>query len=161
MNVKETLEQKGKQLVPPVFMALLAILYMSQAGSFGDQTSAEAPTLYGSVVLVISIAVFIAALLPKRQKKLEKSLIKHEDHDFAWHISSRIFGMVALFVGFIFIAGFYIAIPTFLLLFLKFISKISFLKSAIAAAIAFSLTWFLFSYVLNLEVYTGYIGGFL
>ncbi len=161
MNLKETFEKNGKRIVPPAVTAVLAIFYMSQASTFGDQTSGEAPTLYGSVMLVISLVVFILAWLPSRQQKTVKSLVKHEEHTFAWKISSRIFGMVAAFIAFIFIAGFYIAIPVFLGLFLYFISKVSILKSAFTAVVAFGLTWFLFSYVLNLEVYAGYLGGFL
>ncbi len=160
MDLRSKLHWNPKRLVPPMVLAVLAIGYLTQASTFGDNTSAEAPELYGSVLLGLSFIVFLFALLPSAKARENHSLIVHDDFPLDWKITSKIFGMTGAFVALVFITGFYFAIPFFLVLFLKFVSRMSFISSTLLAATALGLTWFLFSYVLNLEVFTGYIADY-
>ncbi len=160
MDLKSRLHWNPKRLVPPMVLAVLAVGYLTQASTFGDNTSAEAPELYGSVLLGLSAIVFLLALLPSAKAREKHALVSHDEMPLDWKITFKIFGMTSAFIALVFIAGFYFAIPFFLVLFLKFVSRMSLISSVLLAATALILTWFLFSYVLNLEVFTGYIADY-
>jgi uncharacterized protein YqhQ len=104
--------------------------------------------------------VFLLALLPSAKAREKHSLIQHTEDKLDWKIAVKMFVAVAAFIAFVFIAGFYVAIPLFLVLFLKLVSRMSLITSASFAVVALALTWFLFSYVLSLEVFTGYLANY-
>ncbi len=137
------------------------------ASGFED-TSAEAPLLYGEVMLGLSVLVLIKAVIaPKAEEealgtvaadesKLKEGVLLHKKERFDWRNSAAILAIILGFVGATFVLGFYIAIPIFLFLFLKFISKVSWLTALICAAVSFGFIWFVFSWFLHLEVYPGW-----
>jgi hypothetical protein len=161
MSIKYKLQWDSKRLVPPVVLGCLAIGYMVIAGGFSDETSSEAPLLYGSVLLGLSILVFFLALIPGLKQAPKRSRVKHPEGPFPWKASLGIFTLIAGFIAAVFLAGFYVAIPVFLFLFLRWISDVSLVRSLICAAVAFGFTWAVFSYFLHLEVFTGYLSGYV
>jgi Kef-type K+ transport system membrane component KefB len=157
MDIKNKLQWDAKRLLPPVVLGVTAIGYMVIASGFEDNTSSEAPMLYGTVLLALSVLVFLLALAPGLKAAPKRSRTKHQGGPFAWRVSFEIFGLIAAFIALVFCAGFYVAIPVFLFLFLKYISQLSAVKSLICAAVAYGFVWAIFSYFLHLEVFTGYI----
>lgn len=160
MDLRSKFHWNPKRLVPPLALMVIAIGYLSQVGSFGDHTAAEAPELYGTVLFGLSILVFLLALLPSAKAREKHNLIQHTEEKLDWKIAVQMFVAVAAFIAFVFIAGFYVAIPLFLVLFLNLVSRMSLITSASFAVVALALTWFLFSYVLSLEVFTGYLANY-
>ncbi len=151
------MEFKPKRLVPPVVLAAMAVYYMSVAGSFSDSTSAEAPILYGTVLLVLCVLAFVTGLVP-REKEVSTGLgpkTKHRELDLP--ATLKIFGLIGGFVALVFLVGFYIAIPLFLGLFLRLISRASWLAAGLSALAAYGFVYAVFGYFLNLEVYPGYL----
>ena len=156
-----------RRVLPPIIFGAVAVVYMIIASGFED-TSAEAPLLYGEVMLGLSILVLIKAVIaPKAEEqafgntaaeetKLKEGVLLHKKERFDWGKSAAILGIILVFVGATFAVGFYIAIPIFLFLFLKFISKVSWLTAAICAVVSFAFVWFVFSWFLHLEVYPGW-----
>ncbi|HQT39899.1 MAG TPA: hypothetical protein PK231_10770, partial [Acidocella sp.] len=114
MDLKSRLHWNPKRLVPPMVLAVLAVGYLTQASTFGDNTSAEAPELYGSVLLGLSAIVFLLALLPSAKAREKHALVSHDEMPLDWKIAFKIFGMTSAFIALVFIAGFYFAIPFFL-----------------------------------------------
>jgi hypothetical protein len=162
MDIKGKLQHlDAKRLVPPAVLGCLAIAYMSIANGFSDNTSSEAPMLYGSVLLGLSILVFLLALIPGLKANPKRSRTKHQEGPFQWKESIEIYAMIAGFIAMVFLVGFYVAIPVFLFLFLKWVSHVSTVKSLICAAGAYGFTWLVFSYFLHLEVFTGYLGSYI
>jgi Tripartite tricarboxylate transporter TctB family len=160
LTIKNKFQLDLKRLLPPVALAVLAIFYMLQAGGFSDATSAEAPMLYGVILLGLSILVFVLALVPGMRASAKPGRTRHEAFEFQWKPSLAIYAMMAGLVALVFLAGFYVAIPVFLFLFLKFVSRVSLLRTVICAAAAYGFTWLVFSYFLHLEVYAGYLAGY-
>src|SRR5580698_8710656 len=161
---ERTMDTKGKlqhldakRLVPPAVLGCLAIAYMVIANGFSDNTSSEAPMLYGSILLGLSILVFVIALIPGRKTTPKRSRTKHQEGPFQWKESIEIFALISGFIALVFLAGFYVAIPVFLFLFLKWISHVSTIRSLICAVCAYGFTWLVFSHFLHLEVFTGYL----
>jgi hypothetical protein len=161
MSLKGKLQWDPKRLVPPVVLGSLAVVYMIMANGFSDNTSSEAPMLYGVVLLGLSILVFVLALIPGLKPVAKRSRTKHQEGPFQWKISLGIFALVAGFIGLVFVVGFYVAIPIFLFLFLRLVSHVSTIRSLFCAAIAYGFTWLIFSYFLHLEVFTGYLAGYV
>jgi len=159
--MKLKLEWDPKRLVPPAVMAGVSIGYMIMANGFGDDGSAQAPFLYGSALLGVSVLVFLLALVPGLKPAPKRTRLKHPEGPFPWRASSAIFGMIAGFIALVFLAGFYVAIPLFLFLFLKWVSRLSTVQALIFAAVAYAFTWGMFAHFLHLEVFTGYLGAHL
>jgi magnesium-transporting ATPase (P-type) len=147
-----------KRFVPPLVLGLLAIGYMIIATGFGDATSMAAPLLYGTTLLLLSIVVFVIAFIPGTESTARPGrTARHEEGGFQWRPTALIFLLTGLFIALVFIAGFYVAIPLFLLVFLKFVSKTGWLSAVITSIVALFFTWAVFSYFLHLEVYSGYL----
>jgi hypothetical protein len=161
MNIKGKLQWDPKRLVPPAVLACLAIGYMAIANGFSDDTSSEAPLLYGSVLLGLSILVFLLALIPGLKSAPKRSRIKHQEGPFPWKASLEIYALIAGFIAMVFLVGFYVTIPVFLFLFLRWISHLSWVASFICAATAYGFTFLVFSYFLHLEVFTGYLSSYV
>ena len=158
MDIKGNLHHlEAKRLVPPAVLACIAVAYMVIANGFSDNTSSEAPMLYGSILLGLSILVFLLALIPGLKGSPKRSRTKHQEGPFQWKESIEIYAMIAGFIALVFLVGFYVAIPVFLFLFLKWISRVSLIRSLICAVGAYGFTWLVFSYFLHLEVFTGYL----
>ena len=143
-----------KRLAPLIF-GLLAIGYMVIASGFGDETSAEAPMLYGAVLLGLSVLVGLLGFLPTQQTR--EAAKAHDGDAIRWHASFGIYAIIAGFIALIFLAGFYVAIAAFLVLFLIFHSRVSVLNGFVFAALACGFTWLVFSYFLHLNVFSGYL----
>ena len=161
MSIRDKLHWDPKRLVPPLALGCLAVAYMVIAGGFSDDTSSEAPLLYGSVLLGLSILVFLLALIPGLKPVPKRSRVKHAEGPFPWKASLGIFVLIAGFIAAVFLVGFYVAIPLFLFVFLRWISNVSSIRSLICAAVAFGFTWAVFSHFLHLEVFTGYLSGYI
>lgn len=147
-----------KRVIPPVFLALLAIGYMVQASGFDDETSAEAPMLYGAALLGVAVLVLVLGFIPGFKPRPKVGRLRHEaDAPFNWRASLTIFAIIAVFIGFVFAAGFYVAIPVFLFLFLTFISKVAWWQALITAALAYAFVFAVFGQFLHLEVFSGYL----
>ncbi len=156
-----------RRVLPPIIFGAVAVVYMIIASGFED-TSAEAPFLYGEVMLGLSVLVLIKAVIaPKAEEqafgataseesKLKEGVLLPKQERFDWQKSGAILAIILGFVGATFAVGFYVAIPIFLFLFLKFISKVSWLVAIICAAVSFGFIWFVFSWFLHLEVYGGW-----
>jgi hypothetical protein len=158
MRLPENLTVSPKRFVPPLVLGLLAVGYMTIASGFDDPTSMAAPMLYGTVLLVLCIIVFVVSFIPgtKTEPRLGRTA-RHEEGGFKFRPTALIFGLTALFIATVFVAGFYVAIPVFLLLFLKFISRASWVGAVVTALVALFFTWAVFAYFLHLEVYAGYL----
>jgi hypothetical protein len=161
MDIKGKIQWDAKRLVPPFVLGCMAVGYMIIANGFEDNTSSEAPMLYGGVLLALSVLVFLLALVPGLKPAPKRSRTKHQEGPFQWRTSFEIYGLIAAFIALVFCAGFYVAIPVFLFFFLKYISHLSVIKSLLCATVAYGFTWLIFSYFLHLEVFTGYIVGHL
>lgn len=161
MNIKSKLHWDAKRLAPPAILGGLAIFYMVIASGFSDDGSAQAPMLYGGALLGLSVLVFLLALVPGLKPAPKFTRIKHPAGPFPWKTSLQIFGLIVAFIALIFLLGFYLAIPLFLLVFLRWISGVSWLGALICAAVSYGFIWAIFSYFLHLEVFTGYLSGFV
>ncbi len=161
MNIKGKLRWDAKKLVPPSVLACIAIGYMAMASGFSDDTSAEAPMLYGTALLILSVLVFALALFPREDTAARRTRTKRSEGPFQWRVSFQIYAMIAGFLALVFVAGFYVAIPVFLFLFLRLVSGVSTVKALVFAACAYGFTWGVFSYFLHLEVFTGYLAGYV
>jgi len=147
-----------KRAIPPLVLGLLAVGYMIIATGFGDPTSMAAPLLYGGALLGLSIVVLAVSFIPGTAPgKRPGRTARHEDDAFPGRPTGLIFLLTAAFIALVFIAGFYVAIPLFLLLFLRFVSKASWPGAVITAIVAMFFTWAVFAYFLHLEVYSGYL----
>jgi len=158
MQLPGKLVVNPKRSVPPLVLGLLAIGYMIMASGFGDPTSMAAPMLYGTTLLCLSVVVFVLSFIPGTDPGPRPGrTARHEEGGFQWRPTALIFLITALFIGLVFVAGFYGAIPAFLLVFFKFVSKSSWLGAILIAIVALFFTWAVFAYFLHLEVYSGYL----
>jgi uncharacterized BrkB/YihY/UPF0761 family membrane protein len=160
LNIKDKVHLDFKRLGPPLFFALLAVGYMAVTRGFSDPTSNEAPMLYGSVLLALSLLVFVLSLIPSLRSGPKKARTKNPTDGFAWRQSIKIYALIAGFIALVFCVGFYVAIPVFLFLFLKFISRMSLPYVLLYAVASYAFVWLIFDWFLHLEVFTGYLVGY-
>lgn len=161
MSFLKRIKWDAKRTVPPLVLAAIAIGYMADATGYSDATSAEAPMLYGSALLVLSILVFVLALVPGLRPEAKRGRTKTPEGPFPWGPSIKIFALIAGFLVLVYLAGFYVAIPLFLFLFLRGISKVSTPRSLISAAVSYAFVWLVFAYFLHLDVFTGYLSAYI
>jgi uncharacterized protein YqhQ len=152
------LKLEPKRVIPPVLFGVLAIAYLLEALTFDNATSAEAPILYGCVLLALSILAGVLALRPKPAEDPLMPRRQHQDGPVDIRRAVEIFLLIALLIGLIFLLGFYLALFVFVTGFLWRVSKVSLLRSLTAGILASAITWFVFGWFLSLEVYAGYLG---
>jgi hypothetical protein len=161
MNIIKQIHWDAKRMVPPAVLAIIAIAYLVQASGFSDNTSQEAPMLYGTALLALSILVFGLTFIPGVQAIPKRSRTKHAEGPFPWLASFEIFAMIAGFLVMVFLFGFYVAIPLFLVLFLRGISHVGVPKLLVGAAVSYGFVWLVFAYFLHLNVFVGYLVGYV
>jgi len=138
------------RLIAPLLLAGLALFYLSSSGGFQDPTSAQAPHLYGQLLLLLAAA--IVALTLWRARRGAPPSEEEEPH---YRRALLIFLLVALFVAAIFAAGFYVATPLFLFLFLLFFARAKWWQAALGAGLALLFIWLVFGRFLGMAVYPG------
>jgi hypothetical protein len=147
-----------RRLLPPIVLGAVSIGYIAIARGFTNPTSAEAPLLYGEAMAGLSVLVFILALLPPRSAEPHRPAgSARKFHGFDWR---RVLLIHALAVGagaLVLLTGFYVGIPIFLFFFFWRIAKLSLIVSAAIALAFLGLTWLCFGYLLDLEMYQGYL----
>jgi hypothetical protein len=154
----EKLRLDPKRLLPPLVLGAISIGYIIIAKGFINETSAEAPLLYGEAMAALSVIVFVLALLPAKQgteRRAPGSSLKF--HAFDWRRALLIHALTAATVVLVLLAGFYVGIPIFLFFFFWQIAKLSPVKSVIIALLFAGFTWLCFGYLLSLEMYQGYL----
>lgn len=154
------LNLEPKRVIPPVVFGLVAVAYLVEAFTFSDPTSAQAPILYGFVLLGLSVLAGVLALRPQSLEK-EHSVRPHShrgDGPVNWKRVSAVFLLTASLIVLVFLLGFYLALFIFISMFLWRVSGISLWKAVLVGFIAWVLTWLIFGWFLNLEVYQGYLG---
>ncbi len=154
------LNLEPKRIIPPAFFGLLAIAYLAEAFSLSDSTSAEAPIFYGFVLLFLSVLAGGLALRPQRleQEAVARPHSHRGEGPVSWKRVLTIFLLTACLVILVFLLGFYLALFLFISMFLWCISGVSLWKAVLVGFLAWVLTWFIFGWFLNLEVYEGYLG---
>lgn len=112
-------------------------------------------------MLVLSVVVFVQALIPGSKAEPKRGRTKDPEGPFRWLASFEIYGLIAAFITLVFLVGFYIAIPVFLFSFLRWVSRLSVFVSGAIAFFIYGFTWFVFSYFLHLEVFSGYLAAYI
>ena len=143
------------RLVPPLVFAGLAIGYISQSGGFSDPTSAQAPLLYGELLLALSALIFALGLFAAFRGAGDPRARGADGAGFGPF--ARIYAMIAGFIALIFAVGFYGAIPVFLALFLSRVAKLPLWQSLAAASLSVFFVWLIFGKFLHMSVYAGYL----
>ena len=137
------------RLIPPLLLAGLALLYLSASGGFADPTSAEAPHLYGRLLLALSAAILVLSLWRARRGspagEAEPNILR----------ALLVFALLALLVAGVMVAGFYIATPLFLFLFLIVFARLKIWQALAVAAVALLFIWLVFGRFLHMAVYPG------
>ena len=78
-------------------------------------------------------------------------------HGFDWRRVLLIHALAAGAGAFVLLTGFYVGIPIFLFFFFWRIAKLSLIASAAIALAFLGFTWLCFGYLLDLEMYQGYL----
>ncbi len=147
-----------RRLLPPIVLGGISVGYIAIARGFANATSAEAPLLYGEAMAVLAVIVFVLALLPPRSQEPHRAAgSARKFHGFDWR---RVLLIHALAIGagaLVLLTGFYVGIPVFLFLFFWRIAKMSLIASAAIALAFLGFTWLCFGYLLDLEMYQGYL----
>ena len=151
---------KLEKIVPPAVMAALSVFYLAQTGGFAEPSSAEAPRLYGTWALILSLLLVALSFFPslKRVKTPGAAVQpppKSEHGDVGR--AMQMLAMVAVLVGATFVFGFYLAIGLFLLLFLRFMGGVGTVKSIGAGVAVVAVIWLFLRFLLKMEVYSGVI----
>ena len=138
------------RLIPPLLLAALAIFYLSASGGFADPTSAEAPHLYGRLLLALSAAILALSLWRawrgrKAAGEAEPNLLR----------ALLVFTLLAALVAGVMVAGFYIATPLFLFLFLTAFARLKVWQALAVAGLALLFIWLVFGRFLHMAVYAG------
>lgn len=154
------LNLEPKRIIPPVFFGILAIAYLAEAFCLNNSTSAEAPIFYGFVLLILSVLAGGLALRPQQveQATASRPHSHRGEGPVSWKRVVTIFLLTACLVVLVFLLGFYLALLLFVSVFLWRISGVSLWKALLVGFMAWVLTWFIFGWFLNLEVYEGYLG---
>jgi hypothetical protein len=141
------------RLIPPLLLAGLALVYLSASGGFEDPTSAEAPHLYGRLLLALAAAIIALTLWRAR-----RGAALPDGENPHYRRALLIFLLVALFVAAIFAAGFYVATPLFLFLFLVLFARLKWWQALAGAGLALLFIWLVFGRFLGMAVYPGAFG---
>ena len=147
-------------LLPPVVMAALACGYLALTGGFAEPSSAEAPRLYGTWALVLSLLLIGLSFFPSvKRVKTPGAAIQPPPKSEAGDVvrAMQMLLMVALLVGATFVLGFYVAIGLFLVLFLRFLAGVGTVKSVGAGVAVVAMVWLFLRFLLKMEVYSGLI----
>ena len=147
-----------RRLLPPIVLGAISIGYIIIARGFTNSTSAEAPLLYGEAMAGLSVVVFLLALLPPRgQEGHRPAGSARKFHGFDWRRVLLIHALAAGAGALILLTGFYVGIPVFLFFFFWRIAKLPLIASTAITLGFLGFTWLCFGYLLDLEMYQGYL----
>ena len=137
-------------MLPPVAFGAMALFYLHHARGFNDPTAAQAPLLYGRALLILSGLALVAAVM----SALGGAPAKHDEETNPSR-AVAILLILCAFVGAILAAGFYIAVPLFLLLFYVLVARMRWWVAAIGAAAGLFFVWAVFGRLLHMQVFGG------
>jgi Tripartite tricarboxylate transporter TctB family len=164
-------KQITRRLAPCLVVALIAFAYVLETRKFADPASKEAPILYSAAALCLCAVIGVRILARWRNRRdladagpmqLEKeSILGQEPAKASLPRALAMIAIVAACAATIYIAGFYVATAVFLLLFMKFVSKLRLSTSLIFAVLAPLIIWICLGKLLNMDVYSGHLGSLL
>jgi hypothetical protein len=137
-------------MLPPLAFGAIALFYLHYTRGFSDPTAAQAPLLYGRILLVLSGLVFAVALV----QAMRAVPVKRDDEIDASR-AVTVYAILCAFVGLILAAGFYVAVPLFILAFYVLIARMRFWMAAVGALTGLFFVWAVFGRLLHMQVFGG------
>lgn len=137
--------KSGSYFLMVIMAVALAIVF--KAFTFEYSAVRTLPVLIGSIVFLLSLFALLRELRSKKAGEEDETPLRNYWHTGAW---------IGGFSLMIFAIGFYIAIPLFIISYLKIYGK-GWLKGIIIAAITVPLLWVIFEKSLQVKLYRGFL----
>jgi hypothetical protein len=156
-------------------MLLLVVPLVIIFGRYGFHEKARAiPLLAGIATLILGIIALIGEAIPRIGKKFESDLftldngeVKNEPDPEVEKVKSpdptkQILGCLALLVGFfimIWLAGFLLAVPVFVFLFLMIFAQARLVNAVLITLVTEAFVFVVFQYLMGFELFGGILFG--
>lgn len=138
-------------LIVPVVLFFLAVAALANAYTFG-RSSGMFPRFIGWI--------FVGLTLLEMMLQLKRTLLKGEEYRFDWSLVKKQLagvGWLTLLLAMVFVLGFLVAVPVFVLAFLRLAAGQSYRRSLSLAAGALAFVYGIFVWLLEYDLYNGIV----